>query len=215
MCKTPSEISLQSARKRHRKVWTELDNVRIILIMCWCLPTCSILDKQEKKKQKKTSWAILKSWPWWQQATEWYYGRKQLGDITDYINIALANTNMPFDFEPPTTSTTTKHITATARELYTPAKLITCSCSIVDMATSPFAHSRMLHPLPNNNYNKNPQEPDTGQGSLPYSNLLSEIKWVLRWQKHSDPQNKRTTTDLKSIINVYLATKAKTVVDEN
>ena len=38
---------------------------------------------------------------------------------------------------------------------------------------------------------------DTGQGSLLYSNLLSEIKWSVQITKKLDPQNERTTTDLK------------------
>ena len=53
---------------------------------------------------------------------------------------------MLLDFEPPTTSTPTKHGAATAREVHTPVKLITFST--VDMATSPFAHHKTLCPLP-------------------------------------------------------------------
>ena len=79
---------------------------------------------------------------------------------------------MLFNFEPQTIFIPTKHGAATARELHTPVKLITSST--VDMATSPFAHPKTLNPLPKNN-NKNTQEPQ-GQGSLPYSNPLSEEK---------------------------------------
>ena len=56
---------------------------------------------------------------------------------------------MLFDFESTTTSTSTKDGMATARELHTPVKLITFST--VNMATSLFAHPKMLHPLLNNN----------------------------------------------------------------
>ena len=62
---------------------------------------------------------------------------KQLGDITDNVNIASADINMLFDFEPSTASTPTKHSAATTRELHTPVKLIVLSTA--DMATSPFA----------------------------------------------------------------------------
>ena len=81
---------------------------------------------------------------------------QQLDDITGNVSIALADTNMLFDFEPPTTFTPTKHGAATTRELHTPVQLITFST--VDMATSPFAHHKTLYPLPNNNNNKT-QEP--------------------------------------------------------
>ena len=74
----------------------------------------------------------------------------------DNVNIALANTNMLFDFKSTTTSTPIKHGTATARELRTPVKLITLS--MVNMATSRFAHPKMLRPLLNTN-NNNTQEP--------------------------------------------------------
>ena len=63
---------------------------------------------------------------------------------------------MLFDFEPPITSIPTKHGTVTARELHTPVKLI--SFSMVDMATSPFAHYKTLRPVPNNNNNNNNKE---------------------------------------------------------
>ena len=53
------------------------------------------------------------------------FALQQLGDVTDNISIALADSNMLFDFEPPTTSTETKHGAATTSELHTPVKLIT------------------------------------------------------------------------------------------
>ena len=74
----------------------------------------------------------------------------------DNVNIALANTNMLFDFKSTTTSTPIKHGTATARELRTPVKLITLS--MVNMATSRFAHPKTFHPLLNNKNSKNTQE---------------------------------------------------------
>ena len=67
---------------------------------------------------------------------------------------------MLFDFEPPATYTPTKHDAATAKELHTPVKLITFS--IVDMATSPFAHPSRLCPWPNNNHTQEPQIRDKG-----------------------------------------------------
>ena len=84
------------------------------------------------------------------------FALQQLSDITDNVNTALADTNIPFDFEPPATPTPTQHGAATTRELPTPVKLITFS--MVDMATSPFAHHKTLYPLPDNNDNKT-QEP--------------------------------------------------------
>ena len=84
------------------------------------------------------------------------FALQQLDGITDKVNIALADTNMPFDFEPPTTFTPTKHGAATTRELHTPVKLITFST--VHMATSPVSHHQTLRPLLNDN-NKNTQEP--------------------------------------------------------
>ena len=78
-----------------------------------------------------------------------------MGDTTDNVNTALADTNMLFNFEPPTTSTPTKHRATTTRELHTPAKLITFN--VVDMATSPFAHHKILCALPNNNNTQEPQ----------------------------------------------------------
>ena len=78
------------------------------------------------------------------------FALQQLGDMTDKnANIALADTNMLLDFEPPTTSTPTKHSAATTRELHTPVKLITFR--MVDIATFPFAHHKTHYPLPNNN----------------------------------------------------------------
>ena len=68
------------------------------------------------------------------------FALQQLGDITDNVNTALADTYMLFDFEPPTASTPTNHGTATARELHSPVKHITFS--MVNMATSPFAHHK-------------------------------------------------------------------------
>ena len=62
---------------------------------------------------------------------------KQLGDITDNVNIAMADTSVLSDFEPPTASNRTEHGAATTRELWTPVKLIVLSTA--DMATSPFA----------------------------------------------------------------------------
>ena len=75
--------------------------------------------------------------------------------VTDNINIALADTNMLFNFESPTTAFQAKHGVATTRELHTLVKLITFS--VVDMATSPFAHPKTLRPLPNNKSTKEPQ----------------------------------------------------------
>ena len=97
---------------------------------------------------------------------------EQLGDNTDHVDTALANTTMLFDFEPPTTSTPAKHGTTTARELHTPVKLITFST--VNMATSHFAHPKMLRPLLNNN-NKNTQEPQI-QDKVAYLTQTSQVK---------------------------------------
>ena len=81
---------------------------------------------------------------------------------------------MLFDLEPPTTSNPTKHGTAIARELHTPVKLITFST--VDMATSPFAHPQNASSIAQQQQHKHTRTTDTGQGSLPYSNLLSEME---------------------------------------
>ena len=82
---------------------------------------------------------------------------------------------MLLDFEPPTTSTPTKHDAATAKELHTPVKLITFS--IVDMATSPFAHHKTSSiARQQQQKQKHKRTTDTEQGNLPYSNLLSKIK---------------------------------------
>ena len=64
---------------------------------------------------------------------------------------------MLFDFESQTTSTPTKHGAATARELYTPVKLITFS--MVDKATSPFAHHKKLRPLQKKQQQQSTKEP--------------------------------------------------------
>ena len=78
-------------------------------------------------------------------------------------------------------------------------------------------------------------EYDTGQGSLPYSNLQSKIKWNAQMTKTLWPSKQDTRYKnfifaklqvqkiflednhwfSKSIITVYLSTKAKTVGDEN
>ena len=100
------------------------------------------------------------------------FALQQLGDIADNVNIVSADTDMLFDFEPPTTSTPTKHGAATTRELHIPVKLITFS--MVDMATS-FAHHKTLRPLPNNNNNNNTKEPQT-RNKVVYSNFLSKLK---------------------------------------
>ena len=97
---------------------------------------------------------------------------QQLGDITENVNIASADTTMLFNFESPTTAFQAKHGVATTRELHTLVKLITFS--VVDMATSPFAHPKMLHPLSNNHKNKNTQEPQI-QDKVAY---LAQTSWV-------------------------------------
>ena len=80
---------------------------------------------------------------------------------------------MLFDFELPTTFTSTKHGAATTRELHTSVKLITFS--MVDMAAFPFAHHKTLRPLPNNNNNKNTQDPQI-RDKLDYLTQTSLVK---------------------------------------
>ena len=59
--------------------------------------------------------------------------------------ISVADTSMPFDFEPLTTANPTEHGAATTGELCTTVKLITLSTA--DMVTSPFARHRRLRSL--------------------------------------------------------------------
>ena len=68
----------------------------------------------------------------------------------------MADTSVLSDFEQPTASNRTEHGAATTRELDTPVKLITFS--MVDTATSPFAHHKTLRLLPNNNKNAQEQQ---------------------------------------------------------
>ena len=83
---------------------------------------------------------------------------------------------MLFDFESTTTLTPTKHGTATARELHIPVKLITFN--MVNMATSLFFTSQNASSIAKQQQQKqkHARTIDTGQGSLLYSNLPSEIK---------------------------------------
>ena len=84
---------------------------------------------------------------------------------------------MLFDFESTTTLTPTKHGTATARELHIPVKLITFN--MVNMATSLFFTSQNASSIAKQQQQQkqnHARTTDTGQGSLLYSNLPSEIK---------------------------------------
>ena len=92
---------------------------------------------------------------------------QQLAGITDNVSIALADTNMLFDFEPPTAFTQTKHGVATTRELHTPVTLITFS--MVDMA-----YRKTLRPLPSNN-NNNTHEPQI-RDKVAYLTQTSRVK---------------------------------------
>ena len=86
---------------------------------------------------------------------------------------------MLFDFEPPTTSTLKKYGVATTstRDLDTHVKLITFS--MVDS----FCTSQITSSIAKQQHQKHTRTTDTGQGSLPYSNLLSEIKWSVQMTK--------------------------------
>ena len=60
-----------------------------------CVDACSVCCISDKQKKAGR--------PWHPDCG----GRKQLGDITDNVNFALADTSMQSDFEPPTTSNPT------------------------------------------------------------------------------------------------------------
>ena len=75
--------------ERSKLIWPRFD-------LSICVDACSViyilLTGKNKKKQKKTKAGR----PWNPDCS----GRKQLDDITDNVNIALADTSILSDFEP-------------------------------------------------------------------------------------------------------------------
>ena len=123
----------------------------------------------------------------------------------------LKKNNTLFDSES-TTSTQTKHGATTARELHTPVKLITFHR--VNMVTPLFKTSQNALSIAEQQQ-KHTRTTGTGQGSLPYSNLLCEIRLSAQMTKTLWPSKQEDNYwFLENIITVYLWTWAQTVGDE-